>query len=374
MRPAISRDDLALGTVKAGPIEETIASRTSRRGAHLLDRRPRRARPRPHGRSGRPGQPIVELDASETELAVGKLDDQIALKGNQEEKLRLAMRSNLASLASERQAKRLDHDYLEAKNARDRKLLEQGLVSEQDVKQSQLEVDKAALALQQNAEAGQLAKENLERELAGLTLEIAILKKEREEVGARLSEATTHARSAGVLTWVTPDVGALVRRGDVVAKVADLRAFEVVAEASDVHRSRLAPGMRASVKTATTVLGGVVGSIDPTVRSGVLTMRIALDDPAQPSLLASMRVDVFVTTSRKDNVLTLPRGPAIRGPGAQELFVIPRGTRDRARRTSVVLGASTFESYEVVSGLAEGDEVVLNDLREHAHRKEIWIR
>ena len=65
----------------------------------------------------------------------------------------------------------------------------------------------------------------------------------------------TRSDQDGVLTWVLPEVGATVRKGDVLARVADLSAYRVVATISDVHASKLAAGMRTHVKLDETTAG-----------------------------------------------------------------------------------------------------------------------
>jgi len=69
-------------------------------------------------------------------------------------------------------------------------------------------------------------------------------------------------------------------------------------------------------------------------------------------------------------VLRLPRGAALQG-GRQQVFVV---SGDRARRRGVELGASGPQGWEVRSGLAEGDEVILSDMTDYLHAEEIRLR
>ncbi len=47
---------------------------------------------------------------------------------------------------------------------------------------------------------------------------------------------------------------------------------------------------------------------------------------------------------------------------------------DRAVRTPVELGVASFDHLEILKGLAEGDEVILSDMADHAHLTEVGIR
>jgi HlyD family secretion protein len=82
-------------------------------------------------------------------------------------------------------------------------------------------------------------------------------------------------------------------------------------------------------------------------------------------------VDVLVIVGRKDDALRLKRGPFANGEGQQQVFVVQG---DRAVRTPVRLGLSSFDQFEVVSGLQEGDEAVISDMSAYQHVKQVALR
>ena len=88
-------------------------------------------------------------------------------------------------------------------------------------------------------------------------------------------------------------------------------------------------------------------------------------------LRSNLRVDVQIITERKDRVLRIKKGPALTGGGLNEAFVI-RGAS--AIRTPIHLGIASFDAFEVVSGLMEGDEVIVSDVSPYMHLKEFSIR
>jgi HlyD family secretion protein len=82
-------------------------------------------------------------------------------------------------------------------------------------------------------------------------------------------------------------------------------------------------------------------------------------------------VDVLVVTGRKPRTLRLKRGPFAEGEGQREAFVVQG---DRAVRRTVRLGLASFDQIEVVEGLSEGDEVVISDMTDYAHLREVGIK
>jgi HlyD family secretion protein len=153
--------------------------------------------------------------------------------------------------------------------------------------------------------------------------------------------------------------------------VADLGSFRVEATVADVHARRLSAGLPVSVRVNDDTLKGRIAAVLPTIQNGAITLHVALDDPASPLLRSNLRVDVGIVTASKPRVVRIRRGPFAAGEGVQQVFVI-RG--DRAVRTAVELGLSSFDHFEVVRGLVPGDEAVISDMSDYTRLKEVRIR
>ena len=156
-----------------------------------------------------------------------------------------------------------------------------------------------------------------------------------------------------------------------VARVADLSVFRVEATTSDVNASRISVGQPVRVRLDGLVTDGRVSVVEPQMQNGALRFQVALDDPDATWLRSNLRVDVQVVTDRKARVLRVARGPYAQGGGAQQVFVLRNG---RAYRTPVRLGVSNFDWFEIVDGLAEGDEIIASDMREYEYAPEIRIK
>ena len=77
-----------------------------------------------------------------------------------------------------------------------------------------------------------------------------------------------------------------------------------------------------------------------------------------------------MVTDRRARALTLKRGPFADGGDATQVFVV-HGRR--AVRTAIQPGISSFESIEVRSGLAEGDVVIISDMRDYMNLADVRI-
>ena len=179
-------------------------------------------------------------------------------------------------------------------------------------------------------------------------------------------------RTAGAITYPWKADGATVGTGEVLARIADLDSFRVEASVADAYASRLEVGRPVRVLIDDEPLPGRVSGILPTIESGAVRFTVDLDEPSHPGLRHNLRVDVLVVTGFRADVLRAPRGPYIQGGGDEHQVFVVRG--DRARRTDIRLGLIGHEFYEIVEGLEEGDEIVLSDMRDYLHAREVRVK
>lgn len=376
MRPSIERGRILTAKVDVGPIEATItASGTVVPELLQVLSSPVEARVvrilRRSGAAVARGEPIVELDLSAPVLALDRLRQDLALKENQQARTRLELESTVSGLEGQIEIKRLELQNAKSVSERNRKLFEEGLVSEELLRQSQLDEARTAVELKQLEQAEAIARRSNGTQLRGLLLEMETLRREASEAARQIELGTTKSDRNGVVTWTVAEEGVTVHKGEILARIADLTAFRVDATISDVHAGRVRAGMPAHVDLGGTVLEGSVSRVLPTIQNGVVSLAVRLEDPANAILRSNLRVDVLLVTGGKGRALRLKKGTFGENDGLTEVFVVRGAT---AVRTPVRFGASTLDRYEVLAGLTEGDEVIVSDTRNIQHLKEVRIR
>jgi HlyD family secretion protein len=374
LRPSVDAGRLRTAAVDRGPVEGTIeASGTVVPAFEKVLSSPVEARvvrilKRP-GESVAPGDEILELDTSASETELERLEDLLAQKRAEQEELRLDLDSELADLTSRIETGRLDAQIHRYRLEQDRKLAAEGLLAEEALREAEVSSKKAEIGLRQLEDSLERTRRSHAAQLRGLELDFEILRGQRDATRRELELATTRADRVGVVTWVVREEGATVRRGDVIARIADLDSFSVEASVSDVHAARLAEGQPVRVLVDGEALAGQLSSVHPTIENGVVRFDAALDQPSHPKLRNNLRVDVLVVTGRRPDALRLPRASFPAGAAAQ-VFVVEG---DRARRRAVRFGLTGYDYVEVVDGLTGGDEVILSDMSPYLHLDEVEI-
>lgn len=173
----------------------------------------------------------------------------------------------------------------------------------------------------------------------------------------------------GVVTWRYADTGALVQAGtstnsaQPVVKIAEVDVLRLripVPEslAASVHDGQPAEiSVQATGEHFTGKVSRLTGALDPSTR----TEQVEIDVPNQKLHLApGMFADVVLQVERHDSALLVPV-QAVNGAGDQASALVV-GSDHRVQVRSIRTGLEDPNSIEVVSGLKEGDRVIVANL------------
>ena len=228
-----------------------------------------------------------------------------------------------------------------------------------------------------NLEKDQLNKrienhqKSLEADLTEIDLQLRIQQNRIKELERQLELAETKAVRKGVITWVNDNIGANVNKGEEIVRIADLDKFKVESKISDIHASKLIIGNPVRIRINENDLEGKISNIEPTIINGIITFFVELNNKTSKLLRSNLRVDVFVITSSKQNIIRIKNGPFINGSGKQDIFII-KG--NKAIRRTVNIGATNFDFAEIENGVKAGEEIIISDMEDHLHQKKIKIK
>jgi len=316
------------------------------------------------------GEPILRLDTEAAESRAEKLQDEVLFFRNQKEQLKLELESRTIDLDASRDIKELEVKFAESELERIQHLLKIGGSTGAALSQAELNLDIARRQYAQLTQSIDNQKSALEIEIEGLDLQIKMKTSEALDAERDLENAQIRAERSGVVTWVNDDVGASVAPGDAVARVANLESYKVEAQISDIHSARLKIGGPVVIQFGKSRLEGSIGSVHPSVENGIARFEVHLDDESHPALRPNLRVDVFVITSYKDNVIRVENGPFYKGRVDQKIFVIDG---ERAVRRIVDIGVSNYDYVELMGDVSPGDEVIISDMSKYEHAEEIDV-
>ncbi|MDR1781195.1 MAG: HlyD family efflux transporter periplasmic adaptor subunit [Tannerella sp.] len=316
------------------------------------------------------GTPILRLDLQSAETEYNKLLDEEKTKRLELEQLRIRTRNTLSEMDMSLKVSRMELSRQEVELRNEQYLDSLGAGTTDKVRQVALSVDVSRLKLAEDEQKYLNQQALSEADIKIKELELNIFSKSLAETRRTLEDARIRSPRKAILTYVNNEVGARVEQGSRVAIVSDLSHFKVEGEIADSYGDRIAPGSRAVVKTGKDKLDGVVSTVTPLSRNGVISFTVQLDDDSNSRLRSGLKMDVYVMNAIKDDVMLIANGSYYSGQGEYDMFVV---SGNELIKRKVRLGESSYEYVEVVGGLSAGEEVVVSDMARFADREKLRI-
>ena len=377
MRSSVNRKDLVFSEVDTGIIEVSVsASGKVVPAFEEIINSPINTRIvevyRKGGDSVDVGTPILKLDLQSTETEYKKLLDEEQMKRYQLEQLKVNNNTYLSDLAMQVKISAMKLNRMEVELRNERYLDSLGSGTTDKVRQAELNFNTGKLELEQLRQQYANEKEVKAADLKVKELEFNIFAKSLAEMKRTLDDAQIRSPRKAILTYINNQVGAQVPQGTQVAVISDLSHFKVEGEIADTYGDRVAAGGRAIVKIGNEKLEGIVSSVTPLSKNGVISFTVQLVEDNNKRLRSGLKTDVYVMNAVKEDVMRIANASYYVGRGEYELFV--QDSDNEIIKRKVQLGDSNFEYVEVVSGLQPGDKVVVSDMSNYKNKTKLKVK
>ncbi|CAK7066368.1 MAG: hypothetical protein PARBA_02529 [Parabacteroides sp.] len=317
------------------------------------------------------GTPILKLDLQSAETDYNKQLDEEHMKRLQLEQQRVINHNKLSEMEMNLKVSRMELDRKEVELRNERYLDSLGAGTTDKVRQVELDYNVSRLKLEEDQQKYKNEQALAEADLKVKELELNIFRKSLAETKRILDDARICSPRKAILTYVNNEIGVQINQGSKVAIVSDLSHFKIEGEIADTYGDRIAAGSKAVVKIGNDKLNGVVSDVTPLSKNGVISFTVQLEEDNHKRLRSGLKTDVYVMNAVKDDVLRIANSSYYVGKGEYELFVV---NGDQVQKRKVRLGDSNFEYVEVVSGLEEGDEVIISDMSPYKDKNKLKIK
>lgn len=320
-----------------------------------------------------PDTVIAEMTNPEVEQ--NALEAESQLRGAEAEMLNV--RAELASQALAQQAAMTEaqsqSDQANLQAQADQRLYNDKLIPELTLKLSKLRAD-------QLSHQAKLEKERYTKTLSAHQAQISAQQAKVNQMRAmyelrrrQLESLKVRAGIDGVLQELPAQVGQRMTPGTTIARVARPEKLKAELRIPETQVKDIVIGQKTAIDTRNGIVEGTVMRISPSVTEGTVTVDIALPDQLPKGARPALSVDGTIQIERLSNTLYVGRPTYGQANQKIEMFkLIEDGSA--AERVQVQLGRASVNTIEVVSGLNEGDTVILSDMQQYDGSKKVRLK
>lgn len=316
------------------------------------------------------GTPLVRLDLQSIETDYQKMLDELQMRQYRIEQQRVKNNSTLSNMEMQLKVNDMQIDKMQVEVRNEKYLDSIGAGTTDKVREVELSYNVAKLEQEQSRKRFENDKQVANSELRVQELELEIFRKSLAETKRILDDAQIRSPRKAILTYINNQVGTRVPQGTQVAILSDLSHFRIDGEIADSYGDRISTGNKVVVRIGSDELTGVVSSVTPLSKNGVIQFAVQLDNDNHSRLRSGLKTDVYVMNAIKDDVMRIANGPYYSGQGTYELFVL-NGNSLEIRKLQ--LGESNYQYVEVISGLQPGDRVVVSDMSQYRNKSKLKI-
>jgi HlyD family secretion protein len=244
---------------------------------------------------------------------------------------------------------------------RARTLEKDGLITGQQVDQRESELKTAEDAASSATYAIRVAEAEIQRAQSRLT-------PSAPDQAGRVFSVTSPA--GGVILKRLRESESVVPAGEALVEIGNPQLLEIVSDLLSTDAVRVKPGAKALIEQwgGEEALDARVRRVEPSGFTKISALgveeqrvNVVLDFAEPGAAMAALgdgyRVEVRVVTWEHPNVLKVPAGALFREGDAWAVYKVEG---DRIRKTIVTIGQQTGQEAELLSGLQEGERVVLH--------------
>jgi membrane fusion protein (multidrug efflux system) len=184
---------------------------------------------------------------------------------------------------------------------------------------------------------------------------------------SRLADRVIRAPFAGIMGLRTASPGALVRPGDPMGTLDDVSRIKLDFDVPEVHLTRMRQGAPLEAITAAhpgRAFKGVIAEVDSRIDPATRTVKVrALIDNTAGALKPGMLMTVAVQANAR-MALGVPEMAVVeRADGASVFKIVQKEGKTVAAPAKVKLGSRSDGFIEIVDGLKEGEQIVVEGVQ-----------
>jgi len=255
--------------------------------------------------------------------------------------------ARVAIRAAERELRRAEASWAEQ------------IISRQDYEKAGDDLARAQLEFAHAQQNARLESESLEFDLKTRELERDRQALMVDDLERRVGELQVLSPVSGMVGALAVEQKAQVSENQPLLTVVDLTALEIEVQVPQEYGDDLGLAMPAQLSFGGSRYDGEITAISPEVNENQVSARVRFIGEVPQGLRQNQRVSARILLESREGVLKVQRGQFVDSGGGRIAYVVDG---DVARRRDIEIGAASVGEVEILSGLAEGQTIIISDL------------
>ncbi|MFT5757234.1 MAG: HlyD family secretion protein [Alteromonadaceae bacterium] len=253
--------------------------------------------------------------------------------------------ANVKLTSAKREKRRADQGY------------EKNAISQLDYEKAKDELENATLQYSHAVQDAELNAESLEFDGKSLALDFRRQNLFVKELQRQVNALMILSPVNGIVGNLNTENKTFLSKNQAILTVVDLSKFEVEIDIPESYADDLAIGMDVVISLEQKKISARLVTISPEILNNQVTGRVRFSQEIAIKLRQNQRLTTQIILEHKKQILQVQRGQFIESSGGQFAYKVVDGL---ATKMPITLGARSLSHVEVLSGLKQGDQIIIS--------------
>ncbi|MFT4557901.1 MAG: HlyD family secretion protein [Planctomycetaceae bacterium] len=309
---------------------------------------------------------ILKLHDPQMERAVREAERSFTLAKADVERFKISQKSTQLDLKVATATSRANFEESRLQSELHDRLSLRGLISPRQARQSRDKAARSRMLMEVQIERVVNSKKTQQlqyaEKLAWVSRAQDRLNERKEQEAALIVKANVSGtlQQLGNQNGNGLEVGQRVGLGSVVAKITNPTRLMAVLQISQIQSRDVLVGQLVKIDTRNGIIDGRVSRIDPAVQNDRVTVDVELTGELPRGARPDLAVEGLIEVTRLEDVMSVRKPLYSRENVTVEVFRLD-SDGETVSRVAAEFGSSSVHTIEVITGLREGDQIVVSD-------------
>jgi HlyD family secretion protein len=308
----------------------------------------------------RKGDVIIRLSNNDINLNILNSEAQLAEKANFLREVNIKMEQEKHSI--EREVLNARYELIAKKRTweQNKELYKDQLISrdewlksEEDYILAEKSQELVLLRQKQDSSFRTLQVEQITGNLINMQQNLALVKQQQDYLNVK-------APVDGQLGSLMVEIGQSVSRGFRIGQINILTSYKIEADVDEHYIDRIRPGLTGFIERPNDTLQLEIKKVYPEVRNGRFKIDMVFTGKLPENIRIGQSYFIKLKLGQAVEAVQIPQGGFYQTTGGQWIFVLDK-TGQFAIKRNIRIGRKNPQYYEVLDGLAPGEQVIVSD-------------